>query len=129
MQAPAAAAAPATPDMLNILVGTITDVKQHPEAEKLFLEQIDVGEEAPRQVISGDRSSSLPLVFCNRIGRWKGKPPKAQCSTELKTSTSFEWHDSTITKIFPSTPSCILATPEREASLLYYCTLMVCTVL
>ena len=52
VQAPTVAA-PATPDALNILVGTITSVKKHPEAEKLFLEDIDVGEEAPRQVISG----------------------------------------------------------------------------
>jgi tRNA-binding EMAP/Myf-like protein len=66
MQAPAEAA-PATPDALNILVGTITTVKQHPDAEKLYLEEIDVGEEAPRQVISGLRSHcSLNISACDK---------------------------------------------------------------
>lgn len=53
VQAPAAAPAAPTPDVLNILVGTITSVKRHPDAEKLYLQEIDVGEVAPRQVISG----------------------------------------------------------------------------
>ena len=39
----------------------------------------------------------------NRIGWWRGKSPKAQSRSKLQTSTLFEWHDSTITKIFPST--------------------------
>ena len=38
---------------LNLKVGKILDVKQHPEAEKLYIETIDVGEEEPRQIISG----------------------------------------------------------------------------
>lgn len=38
---------------LNLKVGKILEVKQHPEAEKLYIEKIDVGEEEPRQIISG----------------------------------------------------------------------------
>lgn len=51
--APAAAATPAGVDALDIRVGTITAVQQHPDADGLYLEEIDVGEAAPRQVISG----------------------------------------------------------------------------
>jgi len=55
---PAVAAAPAAataPDVsaLDIRVGTIVSVKQHPDADSLYLEEIDLGEEKPRQVISG----------------------------------------------------------------------------
>lgn len=38
---------------LNLKVGKIIDVKQHPEADKLYIESIDVGEDEPRQIISG----------------------------------------------------------------------------
>ncbi|MEW5316371.1 MAG: hypothetical protein WDW38_007749 [Sanguina aurantia] len=40
-------------DMLELCVGKITSVQKHPNAETLYLEEIDVGEEKPRQVISG----------------------------------------------------------------------------
>jgi methionyl-tRNA synthetase len=38
---------------LRLQVGKILSVKQHPNAEKLYIEEIDVGEEQPRQIISG----------------------------------------------------------------------------
>eukprot|EP00428_Durinskia_dybowskii_P042690 CAMPEP_0170270554 /NCGR_PEP_ID=MMETSP0116_2-20130129/35222_1 /TAXON_ID=400756 /ORGANISM="Durinskia baltica, Strain CSIRO CS-38" /LENGTH=634 /DNA_ID=CAMNT_0010521747 /DNA_START=81 /DNA_END=1985 /DNA_ORIENTATION=+ len=53
------AAAPATKDeidisKLDIRVGVITKAWEHPEAEKLFCEEIDLGEETgPRQIASG----------------------------------------------------------------------------
>ncbi|KAF8056858.1 Aimp1 [Scenedesmus sp. PABB004] len=40
-------------DMLDIRVGTIVSVQQHPNADALYLEEIDVGEDKPRQIISG----------------------------------------------------------------------------
>ena len=40
----------------------------------------------------------------------EGETPKAQSRSKLKTSTSFEWYDSTITKICPSTESLLVAT-------------------
>ncbi len=40
-------------DMLDIRVGTIMEVGKHPNADALYLEKIDVGEDAPRQVVSG----------------------------------------------------------------------------
>eukprot|EP00884_Botryococcus_braunii_P011222 jgi/Botrbrau1/200/Bobra.0022s0180.1 len=61
--AAAAAAAPAgnakagegepTVDALDLRVGQITAIRLHPNAESLYLEDIDLGEEKPRQVISG----------------------------------------------------------------------------
>lgn len=39
--------------MLDIRVGTIVKVDQHPNADALYLEEIDLGEDKPRQVISG----------------------------------------------------------------------------
>ena len=41
--------------ILDIRVGKIVEVEPHPDADGLYLEQIDVGEEKPRQVVSGLR--------------------------------------------------------------------------
>lgn len=38
---------------LNLKVGEIISIKDHPGAEKLYIEQVDIGEEKPRQIISG----------------------------------------------------------------------------
>ena len=40
---------------LEFKVGVITKVWVHPDADKLYCEEIDVGEEAPRQIASGLR--------------------------------------------------------------------------
>lgn len=47
--------APAVPDIvrLDIRVGQIKSVKKHPSADSLYLEEIDLGEEKVRQVVSG----------------------------------------------------------------------------
>ena len=58
---------------LDIRVGRITKVWEHPEADKLYCEEIDVGEDTPRQVASGlrpylkpeDMENRLVLVLCN----------------------------------------------------------------
>ena len=41
---------------LEFKVGQITKVWVHPDAEKLYCEEIDCGEEAPRQIASGLRA-------------------------------------------------------------------------
>lgn len=51
--APAAAAGPPSVDALDVRVGTITSVQKHPDADALYQEEIDIGEAAPRQVVSG----------------------------------------------------------------------------
>jgi tRNA-binding EMAP/Myf-like protein len=52
--APAGAAKAAegepTVDALDLRVGQITNVRLHPNAESLYLEDIDLGEAQPRQV-------------------------------------------------------------------------------
>jgi len=40
-------------DMLDLRIGKIQSVKAHPDADSLYIEEIDVGEEKPRQIISG----------------------------------------------------------------------------
>jgi aminoacyl tRNA synthase complex-interacting multifunctional protein 1 len=53
--APAAPATPAVPapSMIDLRVGKVLDVKRHPDADSLYVEQIDVGEAEPRTVCSG----------------------------------------------------------------------------
>ncbi|KAG1801063.1 hypothetical protein EV424DRAFT_1331944 [Suillus variegatus] len=42
------------PSMIDMRIGHIIDVKKHPEADSLYIEQIDLGEETgPRTVVSG----------------------------------------------------------------------------
>lgn len=62
---------------LNIRVGRITKVWAHPDADKLYCEEIDVGEDEPRQIASGLRPYLEPedmegrkvLVLCNLKAR------------------------------------------------------------
>jgi methionine--tRNA ligase beta chain len=53
VQVPAAKDGPPTIAALDLRVGTIVEVRRHPDAESLYVESIDLGEELPRQVISG----------------------------------------------------------------------------
>jgi tyrosyl-tRNA synthetase len=58
---------------LDIRVGVITKVSQHPEADSLYLEEIDVGEDKPRTIVSGlvkyytieQMTNRKVLVICN----------------------------------------------------------------
>jgi len=45
-----------TPARLDLRVGKVVAVDAHPDADALFVEQIDVGEEKPRTVVSGLRN-------------------------------------------------------------------------
>ncbi|KAJ1344787.1 glutamate-tRNA ligase [Batrachochytrium salamandrivorans] len=51
--APAASSEVSLISKLDIVVGKIVDVKKHPDADTLYVEQIDVGEDKPREVVSG----------------------------------------------------------------------------
>ena len=59
--------------LLLIKVGKILKAWEHPEADALYVEEIDVGEAKPRQIVSGlrkfvpmERMQGLPcLVLCN----------------------------------------------------------------
>ncbi|KAJ8080589.1 G4 quadruplex nucleic acid binding protein [Marasmius tenuissimus] len=53
-KAPAADDGEPVPSMIDLRVGHILDVKKHPDADGLYIEQIDIGEETgPRTVVSG----------------------------------------------------------------------------
>eukprot|EP00535_Pseudo-nitzschia_heimii_P003119 CAMPEP_0197173194 /NCGR_PEP_ID=MMETSP1423-20130617/219_1 /TAXON_ID=476441 /ORGANISM="Pseudo-nitzschia heimii, Strain UNC1101" /LENGTH=869 /DNA_ID=CAMNT_0042621975 /DNA_START=210 /DNA_END=2819 /DNA_ORIENTATION=+ len=62
---------------LDIRVGKITKVYEHPEADKLYVEEIDVGEDEPRTIASGlkpylkqeDMEDRMVLVLCNLKAR------------------------------------------------------------
>jgi len=62
---------------LDIRVGVIKKVWEHEEADKLYCEEIDVGEEEPRQIASGlrpymnaeDMEGRKVLVLCNLKAR------------------------------------------------------------
>lgn len=45
-----------TPSRLDIRVGKIVEVENHPEADSLYVEKIDVGEGVPRTIVSGLRN-------------------------------------------------------------------------
>lgn len=51
-----------------------------------------------------------PGSFYNRVGRWRGRTPKAQTKSKLKTSISFEWHNGNIMACRANTP--ITSTPH-----------------
>ncbi|KAI8805686.1 tRNA synthetases class I-domain-containing protein [Cladochytrium replicatum] len=57
---------------IDIRVGKIVEIKEHPDADSLYVEQIDLGEEVPRTVVSGIRmipkeklQGKMILVICN----------------------------------------------------------------
>ncbi len=45
---------------LNLVVASVIDVKEHPDADKLFLLKIDVGERLPREIVAGIRGVYKP---------------------------------------------------------------------
>ena len=65
---PPKGAAPADYDItaLDIRVGKIVKAWHHPEAEKLFCEEIDLGEDKPRQIASGLRPFYKTEDFADR---------------------------------------------------------------
>eukprot|EP00879_Flechtneria_rotunda_P016430 GHRR01017194.1.p1 GENE.GHRR01017194.1~~GHRR01017194.1.p1 ORF type:complete len:396 (+),score=148.00 GHRR01017194.1:73-1260(+) len=91
-------------DMLDIRVGQIVSVQQHPNANALYLEEIDVGEEKPRQVISGlvkfvpkDKMENRRVVVCCNL-----KPAKMRdiMSYGMVLCSSSDSHD----QVDPITP-------------------------
>ncbi|XP_069360400.1 tyrosine--tRNA ligase, cytoplasmic [Maniola hyperantus] len=42
-----------TPSKLDIRVGRVVEVSRHPDADALYVEKIDVGEQEPRTIVSG----------------------------------------------------------------------------
>lgn len=71
--APQQAADEVTPSRLDIRVGKIVEVAKHPDADSLYVEKIDLGEEKPRTIVSGlvnfipieEMQNRLVVVLCN----------------------------------------------------------------
>lgn len=40
-------------EKLNLVVGKIIEIEKHPDADKLYVETIDIGKDKPRQIVSG----------------------------------------------------------------------------
>lgn len=67
------AAAPPSPTMLDLRVGFIEKAIKHPEADKLYVSTMNVGEEQPRTICSGlvahykleEMQQRYVVVFCN----------------------------------------------------------------
>jgi len=61
------------PSRLNMKVGKIIEVSRHPDAEKLYVEKIDLGEPSPRTIVSGlvdfvpeeKMKDRMVVVLCN----------------------------------------------------------------
>jgi len=61
------------PSRLNMKVGKIVEVSRHPDAEKLYVEKIDLGEPSPRTIVSGlvdfvpedKMKDRMVVVLCN----------------------------------------------------------------
>ncbi|PVU94617.1 hypothetical protein BB561_002406 [Smittium simulii] len=64
---------PTVPSMIDLRVGRIVKVEKHPDADSLYVEQIDVGEAEPRTVVSGlvkyytleEMQNRLVIAVCN----------------------------------------------------------------
>ncbi|KAJ3333098.1 hypothetical protein HDU76_011466 [Blyttiomyces sp. JEL0837] len=69
----AAVEGPAEPERLDIRVGRVLSVTRHAQADTLYVEEIDVGEETPRTVVSGlvkymkesDIQNRMVVLLCN----------------------------------------------------------------
>lgn len=61
------------PSRLDLRIGKIVSAKKHPDADSLYVEEIDVGEEKPRTVVSGlaeyvpleELQDRLVVMMCN----------------------------------------------------------------
>ncbi|XP_055389052.1 tRNA-binding protein YgjH-like [Condylostylus longicornis] len=70
---------------LEIRVGMIVKAWSHPEADKLYCEEIDIGEESPRQIASGLREHVSHEEF-------EGQKVLVLCNTKEKKLRGFPSH-------------------------------------
>ncbi len=73
--APVPAAAPATAVLASVedfrklafRVGSIVSAENHPNADRLFVLQVDLGEGSPRQVVAGIKGSYQPADLVGKL--------------------------------------------------------------
>lgn len=62
--------------VLDVRVGRIVEIEVHADANSLYVERVDVGEEEPRTIVSGlvkyvpleDLRGRRVIVLCNLVG-------------------------------------------------------------
>jgi len=60
---------PAAPPFSGVVVGQVLSVEKHPDADKLNITQVDVGEETPLQIVCGARNVRPGMKApCARVG-------------------------------------------------------------
>ncbi|GMR48086.1 hypothetical protein PMAYCL1PPCAC_18281, partial [Pristionchus mayeri] len=96
---------------LDLRVGRIIQCEKHPDADSLYVEQIDVGEESPRTVVSGlvkhvsieKMQNRLVVVLCNlKPAKMRGVESRAMvmCASSIEKVEIMEVDSSSI----PGTP-------------------------
>lgn len=55
-------------EKVDLRVGTIVDVQDHPKADKLYILQVDLGEETPRTIVAGLKKSYTKEQLINKQG-------------------------------------------------------------
>ena len=111
--------APVDISRLNMKVGKIIKCEKHPDADSLYLEEIDCGEEKPRTVISGlvkfipleEMQNRMVVLLCNL------KPAKMRGVL----SEAMVMCASTPEKVTPLTPRCHSKMVYVCAKNLYIC--------
>lgn len=71
--ASASADGPVDISRLDLRIGRIIEVSKHPDADSLYVEKMDLGEDKPRTIVSGlvnhyavdEMQNRLVVVFCN----------------------------------------------------------------
>ncbi len=51
---------------LDIRIGTVVEASDHPNADRLLLVKVDLGEEQPRQVVAGIKAAYPPETLVGR---------------------------------------------------------------
>jgi aminoacyl tRNA synthase complex-interacting multifunctional protein 1 len=68
--------APSLWEQLDFRVGNIVECTEHPESDKLYIEKIDVGEEEPRQILSGLQKVIPKDQMTGNVIVWVNLKPK-----------------------------------------------------
>ncbi|KAI8803253.1 hypothetical protein BJ742DRAFT_683376 [Cladochytrium replicatum] len=87
---------PVEPSRLDLRVARVLEVSKHPDADSLYVEQMDVGEDKPRTVVSGlvkhmkesDLKDKLVVLVCNlKPAKMRGIESQAMvlCATDPDT--------------------------------------------
>lgn len=105
---------------IQLVVGKIVEIEKHPEAEKLYIEKIDCGEEEPRTIVSGlvPYYTAEELLGKNLVVVANLKPTKLRGVKSMGMILAAEDKDENVEVIFiddaePGTPV-VLADDKRE---------------